>query len=71
MSLGDRLNRIWYEGGVGRTPLLPLSWLYGRIVDGRRAAFMSGRRTSVRPACPVIIVGNLSVGGTGKTPLVA
>jgi tetraacyldisaccharide 4'-kinase len=71
MSLRDRLNRIWYEGGVGRTPLVPLSWLYGLIVGGRRAAFMSGRRTSRRPACPVIIVGNLSVGGTGKTPLVA
>ncbi len=58
------LQRRWYGG---KPPLLlrPLSYLYGHIIRVRR------QRT--RPAVlalPVIIVGNISVGGTGKTPLV-
>ncbi|HEY1898926.1 MAG TPA: tetraacyldisaccharide 4'-kinase [Steroidobacteraceae bacterium] len=71
MSVQDRLNRIWYEGAFGQAPLLPFSWLYGRIVAARREAFASGRRPITRAGSPVIIVGNLCVGGTGKTPLVA
>jgi tetraacyldisaccharide 4'-kinase len=64
MSVQDRLNRIWYDGAAGQAVLAPLSWMYGRIVAGRREA-------AVRVGCPVVIVGNLSVGGTGKTPVVA
>jgi tetraacyldisaccharide 4'-kinase len=71
MSVQDRLNRIWYHGAFGRSVLAPLAWLYGRAQASRRERFASGRRRAVRAACPVIIVGNLSVGGTGKTPVVA
>lgn len=71
MSVQDRLNRIWYDGAFGQAPLIPLSWLYGRIIGARRRAFESGRRDIFRQTRPVIVVGNLSVGGTGKTPLVA
>ncbi len=71
MSAQDHLNRIWYDGAAGRSLLMPWSWVYGRIVAARRRAFASGRRRATRVGCPVIIVGNLSVGGTGKTPVVA
>jgi tetraacyldisaccharide 4'-kinase len=71
MSVQGRLNRIWYEDAVGRTLLTPMSWAYGRMVAARSHAFASGGRTATRVRCPVIVVGNLSVGGTGKTPVVA
>ncbi len=71
MSVQDRLNRIWYEDAVGRTLLSPLSWAYGRVVGARSRAFAAGQRGSTRVTRPVIVVGNLSVGGTGKTPVVA
>ncbi len=71
MSVQDRLNRIWYDAAVGRTVLAPLSWVYGRVIAARSRAFASGGRTSTRVDCPVIVVGNLTVGGTGKTPAVA
>ena len=71
MSVEARLNRIWYDDAAGRTVLMPLSWMYGRIVAARRHAFSAGRQHSTRVDRPVIVVGNLSVGGTGKTPLVA
>jgi tetraacyldisaccharide 4'-kinase len=71
MSVQERLNRIWYEGAVGQAALAPLAWLYGRVVAARRDAFESGRRQAIAAGAPVIVVGNLSVGGTGKTPVVA
>jgi tetraacyldisaccharide 4'-kinase len=71
MPMQDRLNRIWYDGAFGQSLLMPLSWAYGRVVAARRRAFASGRRVATRVACPVVVVGNLSVGGTGKTPVVA
>ena len=71
MSAQGRLNRIWYDGAIGQAALTPLAWLYGRIVAARRGAFESGRRRVSRAGAAVIVVGNLTVGGTGKTPMVA
>lgn len=51
-------------------PLGPLaSRCYGIGVDFRNQRFDSGRRVAVRLPVPVISVGNISVGGTGKTPM--
>lgn len=47
-----------------------MSWLYCAVVWFRRLAYSRGWLKSLRPAAPVIVVGNLTVGGTGKTPLV-
>ena len=67
----QRLNRIWYDGAAGAAWLAPLSALYGQVVAARRQAHERGRREVIRVPAPVVVVGNLSVGGTGKTPLVA
>ena len=53
-----------------RRLLLPFSWLYGGIIRLRNAAFDAGVLKSTGFEFPVIVVGNLSVGGTGKSPLV-
>ncbi|MDR1517016.1 MAG: tetraacyldisaccharide 4'-kinase [Dysgonamonadaceae bacterium] len=51
-----------------RNVLLPLSWLYGIGVGFRNKLFEWGIRKSKRYPLPVICVGNITVGGTGKTP---
>ena len=51
--------------------LLPLSWLYGAAVAVRNRRYDRGHAPCERASVPVVSVGNLTVGGTGKTPLVA
>ena len=50
--------------------LAPLAWLFGGAVRLRNWSYDGGRATIRRLPVPVISVGNLSVGGTGKTPVV-
>jgi len=74
MDLKDRLvNFAWrHPGPTGRLlrgALLPLSWAYGAGAWLHHA--WRRRLPAFRKRVPVIIVGNLTVGGTGKTPLVA
>ena len=65
----ERLERLWYEHRPGLRLLAPLSWMYGALVGARRAAYRSGLVRARRLGRPVVVVGNLTVGGTGKTPL--
>ncbi len=65
------LTRLWYGDSAAPSVLQPLAWLYGLIVGMRRYAYARGLLKSDRAGKPVIVVGNLTVGGTGKTPLVA
>jgi tetraacyldisaccharide 4'-kinase len=51
--------------------LTPFSWLYGAAVKGRRAFYQKGFCASVDLGVRTVSVGNITVGGTGKTPLVA
>lgn len=69
MALVDTLEAAWYEGR--RPPLWtwPLAALYGFLTSLRRWLFRRGWLRSRRLSVPVIVIGNLSVGGTGKTPL--
>jgi tetraacyldisaccharide 4'-kinase len=50
--------------------LTPFSWLYGIITDVRNVAYDRGFFKSERPERFTICVGNLTVGGTGKTPTI-
>jgi tetraacyldisaccharide 4'-kinase len=70
MSVQSWLNRIWYDRAAPPWWLLPLSLTYGAVAGSRRYLYARHWRRSIRISSPVIVVGNLSVGGTGKTPLV-
>lgn len=61
---------FWYAPGPLGALLAPLGWLFGLGTVLRRGAYRAGMRRSWQVGCPVIVIGNLSVGGTGKTPLV-
>ncbi len=66
----QRLTKLWYRADAGPSLLQPFSWLYDAVIRLRRSAFSRGWLTTHRVGRPVIVVGNLTVGGTGKTPLV-
>lgn len=70
MSFVDRLQRAWYQGHPALSLLAPLEVLYRRVVTAKRRKFLAGRSDSYRAPVPVIVVGNITVGGTGKTPLI-
>jgi tetraacyldisaccharide 4'-kinase len=68
--LHDILDDIWYGKHPMRILLAPLGRLYQACAWARRAAYASGLLTVYRAPVPIIVVGNISTGGTGKTPLV-
>lgn len=68
---GERWLAAAYRGAAWLRLLRPLETLYRRLVARRTAAYASGRRVVWRAPVPVIVVGNLTLGGTGKSPLVA
>ncbi|MEZ5345049.1 MAG: tetraacyldisaccharide 4'-kinase [Pyrinomonadaceae bacterium] len=51
--------------------LSALGWLYGKIIDTRNSHYEKGTLKSFSLGAPTISVGNITVGGTGKTPLVS
>jgi tetraacyldisaccharide 4'-kinase len=65
------LTQLWYGNARGAALLAPLAWLYGSVTGVRRRAYDLGVLRQMGVGCPVIVIGNLVVGGTGKTPLVA
>lgn len=70
MAMSDRLLKAWYEGHPALTLLRPLESLYRRIVARKRARFVAGEGDIYQSPVPVVVVGNITVGGTGKTPLI-
>jgi len=70
MSVQSWLNRVWYDRASPPWWLLPLSLTYGAAAGLRRFLYSRRLRKAARMSVPVVVIGNLSVGGTGKTPLV-
>lgn len=74
MSASARLarfaHRVWSGKGITSTLLLPLSWLTGLAVARKRRRYRQNPNLTYRGPLPVVVVGNLFVGGTGKTPVV-
>lgn len=69
MALIDTLESAWYAGARPPWWTWPLSWLYGGVVRLRGWLYRRGVLHSMRLSVPVVVVGNLVAGGTGKTPL--
>ncbi|GGP26936.1 tetraacyldisaccharide 4'-kinase [Silvimonas amylolytica] len=66
-----QLVDAWYKPGLDGRVLLfvPLAWLYGAVTALRRGLFRVGLKKSTHLPVPTIVIGNITVGGSGKTPL--
>lgn len=64
------IARIWSGKSSLYLLLLPLSWLYGLVSGAIRLSYKLGLRKAWRSPVPVVVVGNLTAGGNGKTPVV-
>lgn len=62
-------NRIWYEREPPPWWTRVLAVLFGILSGMRRGLYRAGILKSTRIAVPVVMIGNIAVGGTGKTPL--
>ena len=64
------IHRIWYKNHWAKWLLLPFSWLFSGISMLRRTLFRLGIQSAEVLPVPVIVVGNITAGGSGKTPTV-
>ncbi|MGR4068847.1 tetraacyldisaccharide 4'-kinase [Billgrantia sp. C5P2] len=70
-GLGERWLQAAYGDATWLRALRPLEVVYRWAMARRAAAYRTGRRKVWRATVPVIVVGNVTLGGTGKSPLVA
>ncbi|WP_266159281.1 tetraacyldisaccharide 4'-kinase, partial [Dyella silvatica] len=69
MALADTLEAAWYGHRPSPWWSFPLAWLYGGVSYLRRQLYRHGWIRREHLSVPVVVIGNISVGGTGKTPL--
>lgn len=65
------LQRAWLRRGPLACALWPLSLVFGAVAAMRRSAYRAGILKTVRAGVPVVVIGNVVAGGSGKTPVVA
>ena len=70
MSIETAITRAWQRKAAWLWLLLPISWLYGLLTLLRRQAYKVGLFASFRASVPIMVIGNITVGGSGKTPLI-
>ncbi|MEE4185152.1 MAG: tetraacyldisaccharide 4'-kinase [Gammaproteobacteria bacterium] len=64
------VERIWYGNSRLALLLLPFAWLFAAVAGLRRLTYRWGWRAAPELPVPVVIVGNITAGGSGKTPVV-
>ena len=64
------IERAWYNRSWWLQMLRPLSWIYGQFIRWRKNQLLVELKPGLVRKVPVIVVGNITVGGTGKTPFV-
>ena len=70
MSIETAITRAWQRKAAWLWLLLPISWLYGLLTLLRRQTYKIGVFASYRAPVPIMVIGNITVGGSGKTPLI-
>lgn len=70
-TLAERWLQGAYQGSRWLSPLRPLGALYQWAMTRREQAYRTGNKATWKAPVPVIVVGNITLGGTGKSPLVA
>ncbi|WP_047046520.1 tetraacyldisaccharide 4'-kinase [Vibrio mexicanus] len=68
------IEKIWFNNHPLKYLMWPLLWplslVFAHIARKRKAGYLAGKKTSYRASVPVIVVGNITAGGNGKTPVV-
>ncbi|MFD1384027.1 tetraacyldisaccharide 4'-kinase [Rhodanobacter aciditrophus] len=70
MSLETHITRSWYKKLGWTWALAPLLLISAPVIYGKRRKFLRHPEASYQASIPVVIVGNITVGGTGKSPMV-
>ncbi|MCF9045326.1 tetraacyldisaccharide 4'-kinase [Acinetobacter nectaris] len=69
MSLAQKIQEAWNNQSKWLVFLRPLSCLYGYAFNHNKQRYLSGKKAIYVSPVPVMVIGNITVGGSGKTPL--
>lgn len=64
------LQTAWQRKARWLWLLRPLAWLYGVVSQRQKNAYLLGKKPRYHAPVPVLVIGNITVGGSGKTPLI-